>query len=475
MDTTPRYQWWKDAVIYQVLYPANFKDSGGDGTGDIPDILEKVPYLADLGVDVVGPQYDMGYDISDCEAVYPPYGTLDNIDQLISSCHEHGMKIILDLVINHPSTEHSWFKESRSYFAGSTWTWDKTTQECYLQLYAKEQPDLNWDNPKTREAIYNSAIRFWLERGVDGFSVDTVNKYSKYTEFKDAPIVDLENFIQPAPQMLCNGPNIHEYLKEIKAKVYDQYNAFTVDPKQVLQYVSAKEKELDMVFQFDMIHLDGTGWTTVFIEIHDNGRAVSLYGCDAAEFRDVSAKMLALFQIGLTGTLYIYQGQEIGMINAPKEWPIEEYKDIEAQGYYIEAERVSKMGSDPSRLERITMGLQLLARDHSRLPTQWNALRNSGFSTGIPWMRFHDLYPEINVAKQQDDPNSVMSFYKHALKVRKQFRGVLIHGSYNNRDFDNEEVYCFSKTSEKQKAIIVLNFATKNQPLLSLIWLKICL
>jgi alpha-glucosidase len=346
--------WWKDATFYQV-YPASFKDSNGDGWGDLPGLISEVDYLNDLGVDVIwvspifeSPQKDMGYDVSDYQKIYEPYGTVEDVDTLIRESHRRGMKVILDLVINHTSDQHAWFKESRAsksnpkrdwyiwkpprydengirhpptnwrgYFACPTWTFDEHTQEYYLHLYAPDQPDLNWENEECREAIYENTMRFWLEKGVDGFRIDTVNKYSKRQDFVDAPITDATLPHQPAPEMWCNGPRIHEFIKEMNQKMLAPYNAVSVGelsntplPSQVIPYVSEAAKELDMVFEFSIIRL-GTGnilggkyiyqpyplsrlksltetwqrfiegtdaWTTVFCENHDNGRAVSRFG-----------------------------------------------------------------------------------------------------------------------------------------------------------------------------------------------------
>ncbi|KAG2413174.1 hypothetical protein HFD88_002363 [Aspergillus terreus] len=533
--------WWKESIVYQV-YPASFKDSNGDGWGDIPGVIEKIPYLHALGVDVVwlsphydSPMHDMGYDISDYEKVLPAYGTVEDVEKLIDACHQRGMKLLLDLVVNHTSDQHKWFQESRSskdnpkrdwyfwrparydqdgnrlpptnwrgYFAGSTWTWDEHTQEYYLHLYAKEQPDLNWDNPATRKAIYDSAVRFWLDKGVDGFRVDTVNKYSKYTDFSDAPITDPKSYVQPAIGKWCNGPRIHEFLREMYDDVLEPYGdvatvgelANTPDPAHVLQYVGASAKQLSMVFHLDIGHIgmgdsledkyifhpwkltemksivskwqsfiEGTdGWTTAFCENHDNGRSVSRFGSDAPEWREQSAKMLALMMVAMTGTLFLYQGQEIGMINAPADWPIEEYQDIEGLGYYREAERQTASGVDPSRKDRIMAGLRILGRDHARLPMQWDDSVNGGFSTGKPWMRTHDLYKEINVKKQEHDPKSVLTFWKKTLQLRKEHRELFIHGAFEVVDFDNQQTFCFIKSRDERKALVALNFTPESQP-----------
>jgi oligo-1,6-glucosidase len=385
-----------------------------------------------------------------------------------------------------------------------TGTWDEQTQEYYLHLYAKEQPDLNWDNEVTRKAIYDSAIRFWLDKGVDGFRVDTVNKYSKHTKFPDAPITDPKSFIQPAIGMWCNGPRIHEFLREMYDEALEPYGdvvtvgelANTPDPAHVLKYVSAAEKQLSMVFHLDIGHIgmghsledkyilqpweltemksivnkwqtfiEGTdGWTTAFCENHDNGRSVSRFASDAPEFREVSAKMLALMMVAMTGTLFLYQGQEIGMINAPREWSIDEYKDIEGLGYYREAKNQVASGVDPIREKRIMDGLRILARDHARLPMQWDDSPEAGFTTGKPWMRTHDLYRDINVKKQEADPDSVLSFWKKVLCLRKDYRQLFIHGKFEVLDFENLETFCFVKSREGKRALVVLNFTGIEQP-----------
>ncbi|CAN9166509.1 unnamed protein product [Alternaria alternata] len=483
----------------------------------------------------------MGYDVSDYEGVYAPYGTVQDVEKLIEACHENHMKIILDLVVNHTSDQHAWFKESRSskdnlkrdwyfwqparydeqgnrmpptnyrsYFAGGTWTWDEHTEEYYLHLYDRSQPDLNWENEDCRKAIYDSAMRFWLDKGIDGFRVDTVNKYSKVLPFADAPVTDPTSDIQPAAQMWCNGPRIHDFIKEMNHDVLSHYRTYdgqpvvTVgelsmcpDPESVVPYVSAAQKELDMVFQFDITHLgqgppgcndkydfakwelpdmkrivekwqcfiEGTdAWTTVFNENHDNGRSISRFANDTPEWREKSGKLLALWLIGQTGSLFLYQGQEIGMINAPASWDVsEEYKDVESQNYWAEAVRLADNGTDPTRKERIKRGLQLMARDHARLPFQWDESVNSGFSTGEPWMRAHDEYPAINAAAQEKDADSVLSFYKRALRLRKEHKDILVYGSFELVDAEGTEMFMYRKRFEEKTALVMLNFTTKEQ------------
>ncbi|KAF5565578.1 alpha-glucosidase [Fusarium napiforme] len=539
--------WWKAASFYQV-YPASFKDSNNDGWGDLPGLISKLDYLNDLGIDVVwvspifeSPQKDMGYDVSDYQKIYEPYGSVEDVDILVKECHARGLKIILDLVVNHTSIEHEWFKESRSskdnpkrdwyiwkparydengvrypptnwrgYFACSTWTWDEHTQEYYLHLYAPDQPDLNWDNDECREAIYENTMRFWLDRGVDGFRIDTVNKYSKRSDFVDAPITDPSSPHQPAPEMWCNGPRIHEFIHEMYEKVLGPYNAVSVgelsntpNPSQVIPYVSAAAKELDMVFEFSMIRLgNGNGfgdkyiyepfplsklkafvykwqsfiegtdaWATAFCENHDNGRAVDRFGdASTPEWWLKSAKTLAIWQTTLTGTLFLYQGQEIGMTNMPRSWGIEEYKDIESSNFYAEA----VASGDEKRVRDTMHGLQIMARDHSRIPFQWDDSPNAGFAdaSAKPWMRVHDDYRDINVAKQVKDPNSILSFYKAMLRLRKEYQDIFVFGSFKLLDPEDESLFCYVKESvvpvkgrrgEKRKAVVVLNMSREDR------------
>ena len=544
-----RRVWWKEATFYQI-YPASFKDSNGDGWGDIPGVLQKIDYVASLGVDVVwlspmfdSPQVDMGYDVSNYEDVYASYGTVQDVEKLIAACHKNDMKLILDLVVNHTSDQHAWFKESRSsknnpkrdwyfwqparydeegnrmpptnyrsYFAGGTWTWDEHTEEYYLHLYDKSQPDLNWENKDCRKAIYDSAMRFWLDKGIDGFRIDTVNKYSKVLPFTDAPIIDPTSFTQSAPERWCNGPRIHEFIKEMNAEVLSHYRTYdnlplvTVgelslcpNPSDVIPYVSAREKELDMVFQFDITHLgqgppggtskydfapwtlpdmkrivekwqtfiEGTdAWTTVFNENHDNGRSVSRFANDSPEWREKSAKMLALWLVGQSGTLFLYQGQEIGMVNAPEHWDVQsEYKDVESQNYWAEAVRLDDGKLDSGRKERMKKGLQLMARDHARLPFQWDGTQNAGFSTGEPWMRVHDGYPEVNAVKQEADPGSVLNFYKQVLRLRKEHKDVFVYGAFELLNPESKEIFVYRKRYEGNVAVVVLNFMTEVQTL----------
>ncbi|KAJ8097648.1 glycoside hydrolase superfamily [Lipomyces tetrasporus] len=530
-------EWWKEGVVYQI-YPSSFKDSNGDGIGDIPGITSELDYIKSLGVDIIwvspfykSPQYDMGYDISDYQDVYEQYGTVEDVDALIQGCHDRGMRIIFDLVVNHTSHLHPWFQESassknnpkhdwyiwrparyingerhppcnwRGFFGGSVWEWDDNIGEYYLHLFAKEQPDLNWDNPDVRQAIYNDAMRFWLDKGVDGFRIDTVNMYSKRLDFPDAPVVEPDTPWQPAYDLICNGPRMHEFLREMNYEVLSKYDAMTVgelphtpDPAHVLGYISASACQLQQVFQMDLVFLDfgerskyyprkwaltefkealekwqcfiegNDGWTTNFLENHDTGRSVSRYGSDDPRFAALSAKMLAVLLTTLTGTTYVYQGQEIGMVNAPKTWPIEEYKDIETLNYYNEVKQIT--GGDKVALEEVMRGIQLTARDHNRLPFQWNANANAGFtSSAKSWMRVHDNYGVVNATQQSEDPSSVLSFWKSMIRLRKQYSELFVHGSFTICDFENEAVLSYVKEETNKRALVVLNFTDKPQEL----------
>ncbi|OQE26396.1 hypothetical protein PENSTE_c005G00179 [Penicillium steckii] len=528
--------WWKNASIYQI-YPASFKDTNDDGIGDLPGIFSKLDYIQSLGVDAIwicpmydSPQYDMGYDVSNYENVYTPYGTVADVEQIIKACHERGLRILLDLVVNHTSHQHAWFKESRSsksnpkrdwyiwrpakydtngnrqppnnwrsIFGGSAWEFDGETEEYYLHLFAVQQPDLNWENDETREAIYKSAVTFWLDKGIDGFRVDTVNMYSKRS-FSDAPVVNAEHEFQPAHTLYCNGPRIHEYLREM-GQILSKYNAVTVgelpgtpEIADVLSYVSATEKQLSMVFQFDVVDigmgeprfnttpqnwtlpdlrariaqtqaLAGTdGWCTSFLENHDQARSISRLGDhETPENWLLSAKLLAMMTTALSGTLYIYQGQEIGMINAPDDWDISEYKDLDSLNWYKFIKDTTD--NNPTALKKAKQALTHLARDHARIPMQWDDTANAGFTTesAKPWMRVHDNYAELNVKEQEADSNSVFQFWREALRLRKSLPDVFAHGIFRDTDPSHESVFIFEKVGESQELLVLLNFTTETK------------
>lgn len=544
-------KWWKEAIIYQI-YPASFCDSNGDGVGDFQGIISKLDYIKALGADVIwicpmydSPQVDMGYDISNYEDVYAPYGTLADMEQLIKEAHARDIKVMLDLVINHTSDQHAWFKESRSskenpkrdwyiwkparysesgerlppnnwrsnFGMDSAWQWDEATQEYYLHLFAVEQPDLNWENPETRKAIYEASMEFWLQRGVDGFRVDTVNMYSKPQDYPDAPIVDPSTFAQPAHMHYCNGPRMHEFLGEMNV-ILTKYNAITVgelpatpDTAKVLKYVSAEAKQLDMVFQFDVVDLghgtthafDATppnytlpdlkdavdrmqrvvrgtdAWITVFLENHDQGRSITRFAHDAPEHRVASGKLLSLMQAALTGTQYIYQGQEIGVVNVPKDgYPPENYLDLNSIFYY-NAKKERYGADNKEEMDKAFTAIQYFARDHSRVPICWNgtgkyggfseAAEKAGKEVAESWMKPHPYAAEINVASQLDDPTSVLAFYKKAIQFRKDHANVTVYADYRTLRHDDPNVYTFVKETPNgvATAFVTLNFSTEQQ------------
>ncbi|KAF1920235.1 alpha-glucosidase-like protein maltase [Ampelomyces quisqualis] len=583
--TVAQRPWWKDAVVYQI-YPASFKDSNGDGIGDLNGIMSELDYIHSIGVDVIwicpmydSPQVDMGYDIRDYEDVYAPYGTLQDMEKLIEETHSRGMRIILDLVVNHTSdqaratTTHlatfhipspgsvpinsksllTFCKANKSRsskdnpkrdwyiwrparyvngerrppnnwagnFTGSAWQWefvinfpneegdaDKSTspqtEEYYLHLFCPEQPDLNWENPETRRAIYKSAMEFWLERGVDGFRVDTVNMYSK-GEMLDAPVTDPSSEWQFAGYEYCNGPRMTEFLGEMN-EILEKYDAMSVgecpntpDMKRVLQYVSAREKQLNMVFQFDVVDIGqgpykfsttphnyilpqfkhavattqslhsapSDGWTTVFLENHDQSRSISRFTSDLPQHRVAGGKLLALMMCALSGTLFIYQGQELGMINFPQSWDMSEYKDVDSSNYYkMIGERTNY---DAGALERAKTSLQHLARDHARVPMSWSTERYNGFSPADseaePWMRALPDAQECNAARQLSDKDSVLAFWKRMVRVRKEHKDLLIHGDYQDLDVDDLELFVFKKSWQGKRAVVVCNFNKEGKAL----------
>jgi oligo-1,6-glucosidase len=547
--TAPTPNWWKASTCYQI-WPASYKDSNGDGIGDIPGIISTLPYLKDLGIETIwlspmyaSPQKDMGYDISNYEDIYPSYGTLGDMDELIEKCHSLGMKLILDLVINHTSDQHAWFAESRkdktnkyadwyiwrdgkvidgkrhppnnwrATFGGSTWEYCEERDQYYFHLFLPEQPDLNWEKKEIRRAIYKSAIEFWLDKGIDGFRVDTANLYSKDVSYPDAPITSPGESTQTAFQYFVNGPRMHEWLKEIREEVLDKYGdvlmvgelPFT-ETDEVLRYVSAEAREYSCVFDFDVVMLGNdytTGakkhhsfnhtlpqfkdaiakcqsllrgtdaWATVFLENHDQGRSLSRFATDKEEFREQAAKMLAVLLCSLTGTLFLYQGQEIGMYNHPEHWGIEEIRDIDSLNAYNDVKE--RHDGDELWLKKAMKGIQAIGRDNARLPVHWDASHNAGFTTGSPWIRVHDEYQKTNVADQQKDANSVLNFWKRMIAVRKEHADLLVFGQeFEVWDRHDQDVFTFTKNhpTTGEKLLVFLSFSDETQPLHYPSWAK---
>lgn len=506
--------WWKEAVVYQI-YPRSFKDSDGDGVGDIQGIVSKLDYLQELGVDVIwlspvykSPNDDNGYDISDYLEIMDEFGTMQDWTQLLDGLHERGMKLLMDLVVNHTSDEHAWFAESRSsrdnpyrdyyiwrpgksgnippnnwrsFFSGSAWKYDDTTGEYYLHLFSKKQPDLNWDNPKLRQSVYEM-MTFWLDKGVDGFRMDVINLISKVPGLPD----DGEDGLGDGSPYFMNGPHVHDYLREMNEQVLSKYDVMTVGEtpgvsvEEALKYTGADRKELQMVFQFEHMDVDAgdgdkwtvvpwtlqklrgvlhkwqtglaeDGWNSLYLNNHDQPRMVSRFGNDG-EYRVPSAKMLATLLHTLKGTPYIYQGEELGMTNIHFN-SIEDYRDIEILNMY--EERVTQGNADPGT---IMEAIHAKGRDNARTPMQWNAGPNAGFTTGTPWIRINPNYKEINAEASMSDPDSVFRYYQRLIALRKQ-NPVMVYGDYQLLLQDHEQIYAYTRTLGEVIWLIALNFS----------------
>lgn len=487
--------WWKESVVYQV-YWRSFFDTDGDGYGDLEGVIQKLDYLQNLGVDVIwlnpcfeSPDVDNGYDIADYRSIMPKAGTMETFDRLLSEVHKRGMKLIMDLVVNHTSDQHPWFKESRSskdnpkrdyyiwcdqpnnwrsYFTPSVWELDERTGAYYFHSFATEQPDLNWKNPEVRQEVY-SLMKFWLDKGIDGFRMDVINLLAKQEGFPDA---ENPNDIS----YLGNNPGIHEYLHEMHEKVLKHYDIFTVgeipfvSPEDGVLYVGEDRGELHTLFHFEvcdyMEHWDmqrfkeiqrrwykgmwGKGWNSQFLNNHDHTRLVTRFGNDTA-YRVESAKCFATLIHFLPGMPYIYQGEEIGMTGV--RFPsIEDYNDIAMKNKY--KEEVEK-GRDK---QEVFESLLHLSRDNSRTPVQWDDTENAGFTSGTPWMKVNPNYKEINVAEALADPDSVYYFYKQLIQLRKKHE-VMVYGDYKELFEDHQEIYSFIRELGDEKWLVLLNIS----------------
>ncbi|CAH0048024.1 unnamed protein product [Clonostachys solani] len=516
--------WWKESSVYQV-YPASFQDSNGSGVGDLKGIISRVDYLKNLGVDIVwlspifdSPQIDMGYDISDYNKIYPPYGDIADVDTLKDKLHERGMKLVLDLVMNHTSDQHRWFKESRKskdnpfrdwyiwkppkydaqgnrqppnnwkgHFQGSAWEYDEQTDEYYLHLFCTEQPDLNWENPAVRKAAHD-VMRFWLDRGCDGFRIDVINFISKDQSFPDS-----DKTVLPGSEFYAAGPRLHEYLKELGA-ILKEYDAFSVgempcvhDEQQLIKAVRSDRGELSMIFHFELMDIDhgpggkfspkewklselkettnkwqrfmydNDGWNALYLENHDQPRSVSRFANDSPEHRAASAKLIAIFLGFQAGTPFVYQGQEIGMTNVPEDWPMEEYKDVDCLNHWS----LFKDTADEKTKEELKRNYQKKSRDNARTPMQWDSTPNAGFTSGNePWMRVNDNYQAINAAAQVSDPNSVYHSWRQVLEKRKELKDIFVYGDFGLVDEPNERVFAYKRIAgDGAAALIACNFS----------------
>ena len=509
--------WWKEAVVYQI-YTRSFLDSNGDGVGDIPGILSKVDYLKELGVDVIwltpvypSPNIDNGYDVSDYRAIAREYGTFEDWEALRDALHERGMRLIMDLVVNHTSDQHPWFTESRSStdnpyrdyyiwrrekkgaepnnwasaFGGSAWQFDPRTAEYYLHIFAPGQPDLNWENPAVRREVHE-IMRFWLERGVDGFRMDVINMISKTPGLPDAPVT------RPGPyqwggQYFVQGPRLTEFLREMHAEVLSHHDVMTVGEtpgittEHALDITHESGGALNMLFQFEHVDLDsgehgkwaltswelrqlkhvitrwqkeleGRGWNSFYLGNHDQPRAVSRFGDDRV-YRIESAKLLATFLLLLQGTPYIYQGDEIGMTNVEFE-SIHSYRDIETLNFHRES--LAQRGWTE---DRVMAAVHAKSRDNARTPMQWTAERHAGFTTGTPWIGANPNHRTINVERARRNPDSVYHYYRRLIELRRA-NPVAVYGSYDLTAEAHEQVFAFTRTLSDDRLLVVLNFST---------------
>jgi len=509
--------WWKKSVVYQI-YPRSFCDSNGDGIGDINGITSKLVYLKELGVDVIwispiyqSPMYDNGYDISDYRAINPEFGTMADFDRLLEQAHGLGLKVIMDLVVNHSSNEHPWFKESRAsldspkrdyyiwrngknggppndwkaWFGGSAWSLDETTGQYFLHIFSPWQPDLNWENPALRAEVYDM-MRWWLDKGIDGFRMDAISFISKRQDFPDGD----------AKRIIPNGPRIHEFLQEMRREVLSKYDIMTVGETggvtvdEAIQYANAEGSELNMVFQFEQQELDGgesfkwndrkiiltelkevfsrwqnklsgRAWNSLYWCNHDQPRIVSRLGDDGV-LREKSAKMLATCLHFLQGTPYVYQGEELGMTNVPFA-DIGDYRDLESLNAYnalvLEEKRFTK--------EEMLTFLRLKSRDNSRTPMHWNSEPNAGFSSGKlpankPWIMLNPNYREINAEEQTQHADSCFKFYQKLIQLRKTM-DIITHGNFELLMPDDPDLFVYTRSYNGEELLVVCNFAREKR------------
>ena len=508
-------KWWKEAVVYQV-YPRSFKDSNGDGIGDLRGVMEKLDYIKDLGIDVIwlnpvykSPNADNGYDISDYYEIMDEFGTMADFDELLDKVHKKGMRLIMDLVVNHTSDEHPWFIESgksrespyRDYyfwrdgkegktpnnwvsaFSGPTWKYDGTAGQYYFHIYADKQPDLNWENEKVRAEIYRM-MNWWLEKGIDGFRMDVINCISKHTDFPDDTL-PLNEQRRAGSRYYLNGPRVHDYIQEMSRETFSKYDVMCVgEGVQITSdiaglYVNEDRGELDMIFYFDHMDMHRTpgdrllrrpwklsalkrilydwhnalkekGWNSIYFNNHDQPRMVSRFGNDG-EYRVESAKMLAALLLTWPATPYIYQGEEIGMTNIAFD-SIEDYRDIETLNYYKEKKALGL--SEEEIMDRVHTS----SRDNSRTPMQWDGSANAGFTPGNPWIGVNGNYRDVNVRKALEDQNSIYYFYRELIQLRKE-NSTFVYGDCELLYPEDEAIFAYMRSSADARFLVVLNFS----------------
>lgn len=503
--------WWKEAVAYQI-YPRSFMDSNGDGIGDLQGVISKLDYLKDLGIDVIwicpmykSPNDDNGYDISDYKDIMDEFGTMHDFNKLLREVHNRKMKLIIDLVINHTSDEHPWFIESssskdnpkrdwyiwrdgrkedvpnnwESIFGDSAWEYDENTNQYFLHLFSRKQPDLNWKNGEMRKAVYDM-INWWLDKGVDGFGVDAISHIKKEEGLKDMPNPEGLRYV-PSFDKHMNVEGIHEYLKDIKKNTFDKYDIMTVGEANGVKvedagiWVGEDEGKFNMIFQFEHLKLwddemnnklnvidlkkvlskwqkglEGNGWNALYIENHDIPRVVSTWGNDREYWRE-SATALAAMYFMMQGTPFIYQGQEIGMTNVEFK-TIDEYNDVKTKNMYV----IKREEGVPH--EEIMKSIWASSRDNSRTPMQWDDTQNAGFTFGTPWIGINPNYKEINVAKQEKEPNSVLNFYKKMISIKKE-NDIFTYGKYDLILENNKQIYAYTRTLDEEKVVVICNLS----------------
>jgi oligo-1,6-glucosidase len=517
--TAPRRAWWKEVVVYQV-YPRSFQDSDNNGVGDLRGIVSRLNYIKSLGVDVVwlnpvyqSPNDDNGYDISDYRAIMPEMGTMADFDSLLQGLHRRGIKLVMDLVVNHTSDEHPWFQQSRSsrtnpyrdfyhwwpaergtpakrwsFFdeEGSAWRYDSTTQAFYLHYFSRKQPDLKWENPRVRREVYD-IMRFWFDKGVDGFRMDVIPFISKDTTFPPLPAAYHGDYVA----YYAKGPRVHEYLQEMNREVLSKYDVMTVGEgggvavEDALKFVAEDRHELQTFFQFELVDHWGrrpgnwlypdssnrslavlkgiftkwdsvfasSGWGTVFLGNHDQSRMVSRYGNDTPPYRNASAEMLQTLLLTMRATPYIYNGDELGMANI-RFTDIRDYRDLMTINYY---NRLTREGGD---LREFLAGQAELSRDNGRTPMQWSADSNAGFTAGVPWIRVNPDYRMVNVVAEERDTGSVLHYFRRMIQLRKS-EPVLVYGKYQLLDRENPEVFAYTRSLPGRTLMVALSFSAK--------------
>ena len=510
-------RWWKESVVYQI-YPRSFCDSNGDGIGDLNGITGKLDYLKELGIDVIwlspvykSPNDDNGYDISDYQAIMDEFGTMEDFDRMLATAHEKGIKIMMDLVVNHTSDEHKWFIESRkstdnpyrdyyiwrpakedgslpnnwgSCFSGPAWEYDKTTDMYFLHLFSKKQPDLNWDNPVVRQEVFDM-MNWWLDKGIDGFRMDVISLISKRPGLPDGTL-GLNGYA--TFDIAANGPHVHEYLQEMRQKALNNADTITVGEcagvtlEEAKKYARSDEKELNMVFQFEHMDVDGdekagkwttrkmdlrdmkeiltrwqkglqdVAWNSLYWENHDQPRSVSRFGNDSDEYREISAKMLATCLHMMQGTPYVYQGEELGMTNCPFN-TLENFRDLESINAFHELTEQGKKTE-----EEMMAAISYKGRDNARTPMQWDDSTYAGFSTAQPWIMVNPNYTKINAKDQVNREDSVFKYYQKLISLRHN-SDLIVYGTYDLFLADDPDIYAYTRTLDDDKLIVYCNFS----------------